>query len=48
MKKGNAANAKLNGEWGKHVKKDWKRLTSKLRRAQGKRIIFEMLSKLNW
>lgn len=31
-----AANAKLNGEWGAHVKPHTKRLTAKLRRQAGK------------
>ena len=35
------ANASLNGEHGKHVKKFMKRQTSKMRRAQGKRTIFQ-------
>ena len=34
--KGNKQNAILNGEWGKHVKKDEKRLTSKKRRRVGR------------
>ena len=32
-----AANAKLNGEWGKHVDRAWKKRTNKLRRRQGKK-----------
>ena len=39
---GNAANSKLNGEWGKHVR--WKRQTSKLRRLYDKKIIKTLLS----
>ncbi len=31
------ANACLNGEWGKHVKKFQKKQTSKLRRLDGKK-----------
>jgi len=38
---GNAENAKLNSEWGKHVKKRYSRLTSKLRRINDKKIIKE-------
>ena len=38
---GNSKNAKLNGEWGKHVRGKMKRFTSKLRRANDKRIIAE-------
>lgn len=40
---GNSANQKLNGEWGIHVGRSgrnrqlMKRMTSKLRRAEGKR-----------
>lgn len=40
---GNSANQKLNGEWGIHVGRSgrtrqfMKRLTSKIRRAEGKR-----------
>lgn len=36
---GNAANSKLNGEWAKHVRSFWKKLTAKKRRAAGKKII---------
>ena len=36
---GNSSNAKLNGEWGKHVRSFWKKLTAKKRRAAGKKII---------
>ena len=34
-----AANAKLNGEWGRHVTRFEKRHTAKKRRAQGKKEI---------
>lgn len=36
MQKGNAANAKINGEWGKHVKSWMKRMTAGIRRQEGK------------
>lgn len=38
-KVGNKENASLNGEWGKHVSKYWKRKTAKKRRAVGKKEI---------
>lgn len=41
---GNSANAKLNGERGRHVGKDEKRHTSKRRRAAAGREILEQLS----
>jgi len=41
-----AANAKLNGEWGGHVKKWMKKITSGRRRAQDKRIIREALQSI--
>jgi hypothetical protein len=31
------SNAVLNGEWGKHVSRAWKKLTNKKRRAAGKK-----------
>lgn len=42
---GNAENSKLNGEWGKHVRKrlKMKRQTSKIRRMIGKKIIKETI-----
>jgi hypothetical protein len=36
---GNSENSKLNGEWAKHVRSVWKKLTAKKRRAAGKKII---------
>ena len=36
---GNKQNAKLNGEWGKHVRGWAKRFTAKCRRNESKRII---------
>jgi hypothetical protein len=41
---GNAANCKLNGEWGKHVRGKWKKLTSKLRRILDKKVVRDRLS----
>jgi hypothetical protein len=43
---GHAANAKLNGEWGSHVKKWMKKITSGRRRAQDKRVIREEIRAL--
>lgn len=40
---GNAANAKLNGEWGKHVRGKYKRFTSKLRRLRDKELVKKLL-----
>lgn len=37
----NGSNMRLNGEWANHVRKFTKRLTSKLRRKQGKKVIRE-------
>lgn len=36
-----AANCKLNKEWATHVKKEIKRLTSKIRRQVGKKLCVE-------
>jgi hypothetical protein len=36
---GNKQNSFLNGEWAGHVRKAWKKLTSKLRRNEDKKII---------
>lgn len=36
---GNAQNSKLNGEWAKHVRRKWKKQTSKIRRNHDKKII---------
>jgi len=45
LRVGNSANAKLNGEWGGHAKKWVKKITSRLRRIQGKnRIREEMIA----
>lgn len=38
-KTGNKLNSVLNGEWAIHIKGKWKRMTSKLRRTEGKQII---------
>jgi hypothetical protein len=40
---GNKSNALLNGEWGKHVRKWWKKYTSKARRRIDKSIIIKEL-----
>lgn len=40
-KLGHKANAALNGEWGKHVKKWMKKVTSSRRRSEDKVIIRE-------
>lgn len=45
-KVGSAPNSKLNGEWAKHVRGQWKRLTSRLRRNEAKKIIRETLSEM--
>ncbi len=37
----NAANAKLNGEYAKHVRKKWKRTTAHIRRAADKKAVNE-------
>lgn len=39
VRKGNAENAKINGEWGAHIKAWFKRVTSGKRRMQDKLII---------
>jgi hypothetical protein len=39
MKKGSKQNAVLNGEWGKHVRKDGKKITAGKRRMKSKTII---------
>lgn len=41
---GNAENSKLNGEWGKHVRKrlKMKRQTSKIRRQRSKALIAQL------
>lgn len=39
LRVGNAANSKLNGEWGTHVKKWMKKVTAGRRRMQDKAII---------
>jgi hypothetical protein len=36
---GNKQNTLLNGEWAKHVRKWWKKYTSKARRRNDKEII---------
>jgi hypothetical protein len=43
LRVGHAANSKLNGEWAKHVRKKsgCKKVTSGLRRAESKRIIYQ-------
>lgn len=41
MKKGHKQNSGLNGEWAKHVRRAWKRATSRIRRAREKIIIRE-------
>ena len=38
-REGNKQNSFLNGEWAGHVRKAWKKLTSKLRRNEDKKII---------
>lgn len=43
-KVGHAQNSKLNGEWGKHVRKFWKKLTSRKRRLRDRQIIREEIS----
>ena len=43
VRKGNAANSKLNREWAAHVRKFLKRITSGKRRSQDKKIIKEEL-----
>lgn len=40
MRQGNKANAILNGEWAKHVRRWGKKATSKIRRTVDKKIIF--------
>jgi hypothetical protein len=42
---GNKENSFLNGEWSGHVRKSWKRVTSKLRRAENKKILSKELKK---
>lgn len=46
IRKGNSENAKLNGEWGKHVRADGKKITSGKRRMANKEIIREELNNL--
>lgn len=46
IRKGNSANSKLNGEWGKHVRADGKKITSGKRRMANKEIIREELNNL--
>lgn len=41
---GNKQNSYLNGEWAKHVRKDWKRITSHIRRMLNKKIIRQDLN----
>lgn len=40
---GNKQNSFLNGEWARHVRRGWKKLTSKIRRHYGKEEIRERL-----
>jgi hypothetical protein len=46
LRPGHAANSKLNGEWGAHVRAWYKKYTSGKRRMLDKRIIREELSML--
>lgn len=41
---GNKQNSILNGEWAKHVRGTWKKLTSRLRRIESKKIIKQELN----
>lgn len=44
LRKGHKQNSLLNGEWAAHVRKSWKKITSGLRRALGKKIIRDSLN----
>lgn len=41
LRVGNKQNSFLNGEWAGHVRGAWKKLTSKLRRNENKKVIRE-------
>ncbi len=41
---GNKKNSVLNGEWAGHVRKDGKKATSGLRRAESKRIVIKEIN----
>jgi hypothetical protein len=41
MRKGHKQNSFLNGGWGVHMKKAWKRITSKKRRMKDKTLILK-------
>ncbi len=43
---GNKQNSILNGEWAGHVRGWWKRHTSKMRRAEGKQVIYKLKKEL--
>ncbi len=43
MRKGHKQNAGLNGEWARHVRRAWKKATSRIRRAREKITIFNSL-----
>lgn len=43
IRPGNSENSKLNREWGKHIRRFWKRFTSGKRRSMDKIIIREEL-----
>lgn len=47
MKPGNKANSCINGEWAKHVRRDFKKITSGKRRMIGKKIIRDELKLLS-
>lgn len=41
---GNKQNSILNGEWAKHVRGKWKKITSSIRRSKQKQIILNELN----
>jgi hypothetical protein len=43
MRKGSKQNSGLNGEWAAHVRRSWKKATSRIRRNREKIIIFNEL-----
>ncbi len=47
IRPGNAANSKLNGEWARHVRPFFKRITSGIRRLDGKASIREAMREDN-
>lgn len=46
MRKGSKQNSVLNGEWAAHVRRGWKRATSRIRRAREKIIVINSLKEI--